>query len=154
MIFYSKTLQWFPWIMHPHSPWGPEVLPDQGSHVFCQATCRTGKPEGLCKTSSHLSLQSPVTFCFLALFSAPIISSQVMKTNTVSLKHTERKYCLLHIISMCLLRALQQWSEYGIIQKNALCSSCFPHCELFQNLMPSDSHSGHGTKNSFKQRIH
>lgn len=95
--------------------------------------CRTGKREGLCKTSSHLSLQSPVIFCFLALFSVPVISSQVMKTNIVSLNHIERKYYLLHIISMCLPRALQQWSEYGIIQKNALCSSCFPHCELSQN---------------------
>lgn len=80
-----------------------QVLPHHGSHCSCQATnmCRTGKGERLFSVSSHLSLQTPVSFSLLALFSVLEISGQVIKANIVFLSHRERKYYLLYITSIC-----------------------------------------------------
>lgn len=108
----------------------------------------------------HLSLQSPGSFCLLKLFSAPKILSQVIKLITVSLTHTERKYILLYITSVC-------WTSF--IPVGHVLYSNEPSTELFCRMHPKFcifliaitprtffcrwEHSGHGTKTAVSSTV-
>lgn len=86
--------------------------------------CRTGKEK---LVFAPLSLQSAGSFCLLKPFPVPKISSQVMKTNSVSLTHMERKYTLLYITSVC-------WTSF--IPVGHVLYSNEPSIELFYRMHP------------------
>lgn len=159
-------LQGATWIVQDHSPvWlcrgRPKVLPDLSSHLLCgaMATCRAGRGKRD-SASPHLFLQSAGSFCLLKLFPVPRTSSQVMMINSVSLTHTERKYTLLYITSMC-------WTSF-IPVGHVLYSSepstevfcrmhpkilCCPHWNHSQNIVCHWQHSGHGTKTAVSSSV-